>query len=89
MNKKTVFKEVNKEIKKLNDSIDKKILKGRSYKKEALRHRELLVIMRSISRGERLSKLITKRRSLSGKSPVRKSLKKGVMSRIFTRKFAY
>ena len=89
MNKKTVFKEINKEIKKLNDSIDRKILKGRSYKKEARRHRELLVVMRSISRDDRVSKIVTKRRSLSGKSPVRKSLKKGVVSRIFARKFAY
>ncbi len=38
----TLEKKIREELKKLNDIIDIKILKGMSYKREALRHRFLL-----------------------------------------------
>lgn len=82
MNKKTLFKEINKEIQTLNNKIDKKIVKGRSYEKEARRHKELLFTLKRIHEDTH-----TKRR-LMRKSPVRRSLKRGVSARIFPLNFA-
>lgn len=42
MSKITLEKTIREELHKLNDIIDIKILKGMSYKREALRHRFLL-----------------------------------------------
>jgi len=88
MSKTALFKEINKEIKKLNNRIDSKIVRGRSYEKEARRHRELLATMQRINHDAQSSKFTSRRRSRAGKSPVRRSLKRGVVARIFTRKFA-
>lgn len=83
MNKKTLFKEINKEIQVLNNKIDKKIIKGRSYEKEARRHKDLLYTLKRIH-GEGA---VQKRRLLR-KSPVRRSLKRGVSARVFSWNFA-
>ena len=42
MSKFILEKKIRKEIKKVNDIIDLKIIRGMSYKREALRHRFLL-----------------------------------------------
>ena len=83
MNKKTLFKEINKEIKTLNNRIDKKIVKGRSYEKEARRHKDLLITLKRIHEESQNS-----RRRLIRKSPVRRSLKRGVTARILPWNFA-
>lgn len=49
MSKKTLIKEIRKEINNLNIEIDMKILKGLSYKKESKRHKFLMSQLRSIS----------------------------------------
>jgi len=83
MNKKTLFKEINKEIQTLNNRIDKKIVKGRSYEKEARRHKELLFTLKRIHEDSQNS-----RRRLMRKSPVRRSLKRGVSARVLPWNFA-
>ena len=42
MSKKQYIKALNKEIQKLNEIIDHKILSEHNYKREALRHKKLL-----------------------------------------------
>jgi hypothetical protein len=49
MSKHTLVREVNREIEKLNQEIDLKILKGLPYRREALRHRFLLKQLQNIS----------------------------------------
>jgi hypothetical protein len=88
MNKITLFNEINKELKKLNDRIDAKIIRGRSYEREAQRHKDLLSTLERISRESEAGSVTTKRRSLFGKSPVRRRLKQGVVSRMFNYHFA-
>ena len=86
MNKTTLFKEVNKEIKKINNAIDSKIVKGSSYAKEAKRHRNLLATLRNIDQEN--APVSVSRRSCLGKSPVRRRLNKGVTTRLFPWNFA-
>ncbi len=50
MSKITLEKTIREELKKLNDIIDMKILKGLPYKREALRHRFLLYRLSDLHR---------------------------------------
>ncbi len=86
MNKKTLSKEIYKELSRLNGQIDVKIIKGRPYKTEARRHKILLSTLR------RLHKESTTRSGnkwfVFKKSPVRRRLEKGVSSRLLPWNFA-
>lgn len=44
----TMMYEIRKEIKALNDAIDKKILRGQNYERESRRHRYLVNQLRRI-----------------------------------------
>lgn len=44
-----------REIGKLNDQIDRKIIKGKSYSKEARRHKMLLIQLTQVTRGRELA----------------------------------
>lgn len=85
MNKKILFKEIQREIVKINNNIDTKIIKGRSYEREAKRHRDLLVSLQRIRNESQIK--IQKKRSRMGRSPVRRSFKKGVVARLFSLNF--
>ncbi len=90
MKKTIMFKEINKELKRINKKIDLKISKGCSYKIEAKKHKELLSKMQQINSTSNSHVIYKKkRRSRFGKSPVRYNLKRGVMARIFKQGFAY
>ena len=84
MNKTTLLKEVKRELKKLNNTIDSKIVHGCSYRKEARRHKDLLSTLRRIDE-EKIA--LTRRRSRLGKSPVRRSLEQKSSSRLFSWNF--
>lgn len=86
MNKKTLFKEIHKELGKLNDQIDASIIKGRPYAKEARRHRKLLSTLHRLNKESQQSAK-TKRFKLK-KSPVHRRLEKGVASRLIPWNFA-
>jgi len=86
MNKTTLVKEVNRELKKLNAAIDTKIVKGCTYGKEARRHRDLLNTLRRLDH-EDVSPVL-QRRSRFGKSPVRRSLNQHISRRLFSWNFA-
>ena len=84
MSRTTITREIHKELSKLNDRIDRKILKGQSFEAEARRHRELLATLNraeteASSFSMRLRKPLRYR-----KSPVRRSLSKGGIARLFT-----
>ncbi len=87
MNKTTLLKELNRELKKLNTVIDTKIVRGCSYEKEARRHRDLLSALQRLGVQEDTTLQIF-RRSRFGKSPVRKSLNQRVSTRLFNWNFA-
>jgi hypothetical protein len=87
MSKTTLTKEIQKELEKLNDRIDRKIIKGHSYDKEARRHRELMATLRQLGVHERSSTGLL-RRSRVGKSPVRRNLRRGAAARLFGFGFA-
>jgi hypothetical protein len=87
MNKKTVFKEIHKELQKLNNRIDQKIIQGCTYNVEARRHKQLLSMLQRISREEHKKAVRTERFRIR-KSPVRRRLEKGVVSRVFQWNFA-
>lgn len=53
MSKITLEKTIREELKKLNDIIDMKILKGLPYKREVLRHRFLLYRLSDLHRVSR------------------------------------
>jgi hypothetical protein len=50
MSKMTMVFSINKELRKINDQIDRKIVKGESYDREARRHRELRSQLRQVER---------------------------------------
>jgi hypothetical protein len=89
MSKTTLYRKIAKEIEKINDRIDTKIIKGISYEEEARRHRNLLVTLQRISEDSQPKVQDLNRRSCVGKSPVRHTLKRSVISRLFERRFAY
>jgi hypothetical protein len=77
-----------KELDKLNERIDKKIVKGQRFDVEAKRHKELLAALHRIE-GESLPAQERTRKPLRYlKSPVRRSLNRGVFARLFTFKMA-
>ncbi|KKS30845.1 MAG: hypothetical protein UV60_C0002G0030 [Parcubacteria group bacterium GW2011_GWA2_43_11] len=89
MSKTTLFQKIHSELDKLNDRIDTKIIKGLQYEKEARRHRELLATLQYLREDVVSPVQKPRRRSHIGKSPVRQSLNRGVMARLFTWKFAF
>jgi hypothetical protein len=58
----TVSRQISREIAAINEAIDRKIIKGLPYAREARRHKELLRLSKSLSRergiGLSLSRLI-------------------------------
>lgn len=82
MSKHTLSRAITKELEKLNDRIDRNIIKGRPYHKEAQRHRELLATMRHLSDEERVVSHTSHPRRI-GKSPVYRSLKGTSFLRLF------
>ncbi len=88
MSKQTLRKEIIKEIERLNTTIDRKIIKGKPFEKEARHHRELLMTLRSLQVEESSTYAERPRRSCRGKSPVRRKLSKGILARVFTMQFA-
>jgi len=89
MSKTTLYKKIHKELEKLNDKIDAKIIKGLRYDKEARRHRDLLATLQRINSETGPVLRVTGRRSCFGKSPVRSTFKKGAIARLFERRLAY
>jgi len=83
MSKTTLNKEIVKELKRLNDKIDRKIIKGVPFRAEARRHRELLATLRSLECDTRYGVRTTRRTLRSGRSPVHKSLAGGSVRRLF------
>ncbi len=62
MTKHKIITTINKEINKINDEIDMKILQGLAYRAEARRHKMLLNKLRSEARPSwqyRLSRMVT------------------------------
>jgi hypothetical protein len=50
MSKHKIVSKIYKELKKVNEDIDQRILEGRSYRKEARYHRSLLSQLNHVSR---------------------------------------
>lgn len=59
MTKMTLMYVLNKEIKTLNSKIDKKIVKGQSYFREARKHRELVHKLRKLESEASLARTLT------------------------------
>jgi hypothetical protein len=83
MSKHTITREIAKELKMINDRIDRKIIKGHSYQEEARHHRELLATMRQLSEEKGSMVPVPLRTSRVGKSPVRRSLSGSSFFRLF------
>ncbi|MES3006004.1 MAG: hypothetical protein V4664_03605 [Patescibacteria group bacterium] len=56
MTKMTLVYNINKELRKVNDRIDQKIVRGESYDREARRHRELRTQLRQVERDAAFSR---------------------------------
>lgn len=89
MSKSTLSRKISKEIEKINDRIDTKIIKGLAYEKEARRHRDLLATLQRISEESEKPVQTLNRHSRFGKSPVRQTLRQGVFARLFERRLAF
>lgn len=88
MSKTTLTRELLRELEKLNTRIDHKIVKGQPFTREALRHKELLATLRHVE--DDVTATRTNRRSFfHTKSPVRRSIERGVIARLFTFRMAY
>lgn len=83
MSKHTLSREITKELEKINDRIDRKIIKGRPYQDEAQRHRELLAAMRHLSEDADVHTGEIRRAPKVGRSPVRRSLGGSSFLRLF------
>lgn len=59
MTKITLMYLITKEIKKLNSQIDRKIVKGQRYDREARRHRELIYRLRRLESEASLARTLT------------------------------
>ncbi len=89
MSRKLLSKELRRELGTLNDTIDRKIIKGLPYTKEARRHKELVATLRQIQEegcGEVEVRVVHMFRR--AKSPVRRTLKRGILARLTTFGFA-
>ena len=84
MSRHTLTREIRKELEKLNDRIDRKILKGQRFDEEARRHRELLATLAQAESDSYTHRVKERRPLRYRKSPVRRSLSKGVFARLFT-----
>jgi hypothetical protein len=89
MSKHTLDKEIQKELRKLNDRIDRKIIKGQSFRVEARRHKELLVTLARLHAEEETEARVVRRASRRVKSPVHRSLAGGATRRLFGLSMAY
>ncbi len=84
MSKNTLGKEIQRELARLNDRIDRKIIKGQSFRDEARRHRELLATLARITADADNDASATRRPARRiPKSPARRSLAGGAVARIF------
>ena len=88
MSKKTLSSEIRKELARLNDRIDRKIIRGLDFRKDARRHRELLATLKRIDLESATSVRAVRNSFWRVKSPVRRSLDRGVVGRIFRFHFA-
>ena len=86
MNKHTTEQAILREIATLNKKIDRAIIRGMSYRRDALRHRELLSVMRSME-PERAHAAATRHARPVRSSPVRRSLVGSVAQRMFSFRF--
>ena len=59
MKKMTLMFMLGKEIKSLNNQIDKKIVKGQSYSREARKHRELVHRLRRLESEASIARTLT------------------------------
>jgi hypothetical protein len=88
MSKATLAREIHKELHKLNHRIDEKILKGERFTLEARRHKDLLATLRRVERDLHPELLPVRRSFFRMKSPVRRSIDRGVVARLFTFRLA-
>ena len=88
MSKATLAREIHKELERLNQSIDEKILKGQRFSLEARRHKELLATLRRIEGDTRFHAHSIRRMLFRTTSPVRRSIERGVVARLFTFRMA-
>ena len=88
MSKNTLSQEIIKELEKLNNRIDRKIIRGCSYQKEAQRHKDLLTTLQRIDKDTTISSRLIKRSVRRVKSPVHRSLAGGSVRRMFSFKMA-
>ena len=86
MSKATLSKEIKKELAKLNDRIDRKIIKGQSFQKDARRHRELLATLHRVREENPVAAARSVRRVR--RSPVHRRLAGGSIQRLFGLKLA-
>jgi len=84
MSRNTITREIHKELNKLNDRIDRKILKGQRFDSEARRHRELLATLNRAELDSQDSSNNYRKPLRYRRSPVRRSLRGGVIARLFT-----
>jgi len=86
MSKRTLISELRKELQTVNDNIDRAILRGISYKKEARRHRELLTLLHRTQEEVALVRVSWKaffgQRAYT--SPARRALLGGASRRVLT-----
>lgn len=71
MSSKDFLKVVENELQRLNDRIDLKILKGRSYRKEAERHKFLLRELRRLESSVRASAKVVQTGGFNSRSFMR------------------
>jgi len=75
------YKEIKKELAKLNDRIDRKIIKGQPFQKDARRHRELLATLHRVC--DEAPVAAARRARRVRQSPVHRRLAGGSMRRLF------
>jgi hypothetical protein len=73
-----------KELDRLNERIDKKIVKGKRFDAEARRHKELLAVLHRIEAEASPAQERIRKPLRYLKSPVRRSLNRGVFARLLT-----
>ena len=87
MSRDTITYEIRRELDKLNDRIDRKIVKGQRFEAEAKRHKELLAALHRAESDAGACNV--RRRPLRFmKSPVRRSLNRGGFARLFSFRMA-
>ena len=88
MSKTVLAREIHKELTKLNNRIDQKIVKGQRFALEARRHKELLATLRRMEHESETSFPAAYRSWFRVKSPVRRSIDRGVIARLLTLQLA-